>query len=408
MITLVNGCDQIGDVDNSGDVKVAVDNSNDNEYDFTINEQITWSNNKLGFSLLDKVDPDENNNILISPLSAFMAISLVYNGAEGNTKDEIAKVLGLNNMSVDDLNRANASLLELLDRDLEAVQLEIANSVWVNQDFNIKDAFVKNTTDFYQADITNIDVLDDGSVDKINNWVSKSTKNKIDEIIAAPLDRDLVALLINALYFNGKWTKKFDEQRTELAPFFAKDKKVEVPMMLLESELKYMENASFQAVKLPYGNSEISMNVFLPRENSSIDNFIENVTVDNWQDWNTTFKDKKGTIKLPRFQIEYEVNLNEPLKLLGIEDAFNSRKADFPHMIKENEQLWIDEVKQKTYMDVNEEGTEAAAVTSIAVVKESAIIEDTFYMEVNRPFFITITDDETDTILFMGIIENPV
>src|SRR5690606_37500858 len=180
------------------------DNSNDNKYDFTINEQITWSNNKLGFSLLDKVDPDENNNILISPLSAFMAISLVYNGAEGNTKDEIAKVLGLNNMSVDDLNRANASLLELLDRDLEAVQLEIANSVWVNQDFNIKDAFVKNTTDFYQADITNIDVLDDGSVDKINNWVSKSTKNKIDEIIAAPLDRDLVALLINALYFNGK------------------------------------------------------------------------------------------------------------------------------------------------------------------------------------------------------------
>ncbi|MEI3614056.1 serpin family protein [Pseudogracilibacillus sp. SO30301A] len=399
VITLVAGCGSLTNVDNSSEGK-DVDNSN-------TYETLIWSNNELGFSLLDKVTPDDNNNIFISPTSALFAIGMVYNGAEGDTKDEIAKALGLNEISVDELNQDAASLLDSLDRDMEGVELSIANSIWLNQEFNLKEEFVNNTRDFYQAEISQIDVFDDASVDKINNWVSESTKDKIEEIVEAPLHPDLVTLLINALYFKGKWKHEFDVDRTEAVPFYTEEKEVEVPMMVLDEKLSYMENPSFQAVKLPYGKGEMSMNIFLPRENSSIDTIIKNFTVDNWNNCQTEFQAKNGIIKLPKFQVEFEVILNEPLKQLGMENAFDSKKADFRHIIKENEQLWVDEVKQKTYIDVNEEGTEAAAVTSIAVLRESSIVEDTFYMEVNRPFFIAITDDKTGAILFMGIITNP-
>ena len=390
VITLVAGCDSLTNVDNS------------NTY-----ESIIWSNNELGFSLIEEIKPNDQNNVFISPTSALIAILMAYNGAKGDTKDEIAEALGLNEISVDELNRDVASLLDSLERDSKGIELAIANSIWVNQEFTLKEEFVNKTKDFYKAEISQIDVLDDDSVDKINNWVSESTKDKIEQIVEAPLDPDLVALLINVLYFKGKWKHKFDVDRTETAAFYTDEKEIEVPMMVLDEKLAYMENSLFQAVKLPYGKDEMSMTIFLPRENSSIDAFIKNLTVDNWRKWSAEFQVKSGIIELPKFQIEYEVTLNESLILLGMEKAFDGKEADFRHMFKEKEQLWIDEVKQKTYIDVDEEGTEAAAVTAISVVRESSIVEDTFYMEVNRPFFITITDDHTDAILFMGFITNP-
>ncbi len=399
VITLVAGWASLTNVDNSGEAKGVY---NSNAY-----ESIIWSNNELGFSLIEEIKPNDQNNVFISPTSALIAILMAYNGAKGDTKDEIAEALGLNEISVDELNRDVASLLDSLERDSEGIELSIANSIWVNQEFTLQEEFVNKTKDFYKAEISQIDVLDDASVDKINNWVSESTKDKIEEIVEAPLDPDLVVLLINALYFKGKWKHKFDVDRTETAAFYTDEKEIKVPMMVLDEKLAYMENSSFQAVKLPYGKDEMSMTIFLPRENSSIDAFIKNLTVDNWRKWSAEFQAKSGIIELPKFQIEYEVTLNEPLIHLGMEKAFDGKEADFRHMFKEKEQLWIDEVKQKTYIDVDEEGTEAAAVTVISVVRESSIVEDTFYMEVNRPFFITITDDHTDAILFMGIITNP-
>ncbi|MCL6574388.1 MAG: serine protease, partial [Bacillus sp. (in: Bacteria)] len=163
---------------------------------------------------------------------------------------------------------------------------------------------------------------------------------------------------------------------------------------------------NFQAVSLPYGDGEMSMNVFLPKETSSLDDFKKTLTNDNWKKWSSEFHEKEGTIMLPKFQLEYEVLLNEPLKKLGMMTAF-AKGANFTKMIKEPDPLWISKVKQKTFIDVSEKGTEAAAVTSIEVVTESVNLDGPFHMEVNRPFFISITDDETGMVLFIGSISNP-
>ena len=159
-------------------------------------------------------------------------------------------------------------------------------------------------------------------------------------------------------------------------------------------------------VTLPYAGDAMSMNVFLPKEDSTLKEFEKMLTEDNWKKWNSAFHEKEGTILLPKFQLEYEVLLNETLKKLGMTTAFDER-ANFRKMINEDDPLWISKVKQKTFMDVNEEGTEAAAATSVEMKTEMAVMGGPFRMEVNRPFFIAITDNKTGTIVFMGSISNP-
>jgi len=390
-------------MDNS-DGKKVVDNSSDKKgYDKSMVEP----NNTLGFSLIDQVEPDENNNVFISPTSALLALFMAYNGAEGETKEEMAEALEVSGISVEHLNQASASLVDKLEKDSESIQLSIANSLWINEKFHFKEKYAQDATSFFQAELSEIDIKDNASVDKINEWVRQSTNDKIDEIVKAPLDRNMVALLINALYFKGKWKYKFDEANTEELPFKAIDSEKNIPFMVLEEELEYMENDKFQAVKLPYGNGEMSMNIFLPNGDFNLEYVMNELTTDNYEAWRTEFIETKGTVKLPKFKIEYETVLNQALKQLGMELAFDEKEANFSNMIKEDDPLWIHEVKQKTYIDVNEEGTEAAAVTSIEMRTESAVIEDTFYMEVNRPFFFTITEEETGVILFIGIIREP-
>lgn len=218
-----------------------------------------------------------------------------------------------------------------------------------------------------------------------------------------------MTMLINAIYFKGSWTYEFAEKQTAYKTFHLADGTTkEVPLMRLQEDLAYMENEDFQAVTLPYGDDEeMSMRVFLPRENTNIEDFQKMLTFENWKEWNLEFHKQKGIILLPKFQLEYETSLNEDLKKLGMTTAFNKEEANFSKMIEEDVPLWISQVKQKTFIDVNEEGTEAAAATSVQIVTESATMDRPFHMEVNRPFVIAITDNETDTILFMGVISNP-
>ena len=372
-------------------------------------KQIISPNNELGFKVFSGVEADENGNTFISPTSLFMALSMVYNGADGVTKEEIAKVLGATGITLEELNKANASLISILQKDSDKIQLNIANSIWLERKFHFQEDFAQNNEAYFQAEIEGIDVLDDLSVVKINSWVENATQQKIKDVVEAPLDPDLVAMLINAIYFKGDWMHAFNEKQTENADFYLADGTTKnIPLMTLNKELAYMENDAFQVVKLPYGDGEMSMQVFLPKENSSLAEFRKILTAENWSEWNSEFNIKEGTVLLPRFQLEYEVLLKETLKGLGMETAFR-KGADFSKMIEETDPLWISKVLQKTFLEVNEIGTEAAAATVIEVVTESAAVDvdPPFYMEVNRPFFITIIDEETDAILFMGAIENP-
>jgi serine protease inhibitor len=310
-------------------------------------------------------------------------------------------------MDVAELNKANASLISILDRNSKNIQLNIANSIWLNKKFHFQTDFARNNRDYFQAKIQEIDINDGQSPKMINNWVKKSTKDKIEKIVDSPLDANLVPILINAIYFKGDWKDEFDKQQTEERTFYLADGTTKaVPLMTLTKKLAYMENENFQTVSLPYGDGKISMKVFLPKENTNLVAFEKMLTNDNWKKWSSEFHEKEGTIMLPKFQLEYEVLLNEPLKRLGLTTAFD-KGANFTKMIKENDPIWISKVKQKTFIDVNEEGTEAAGATSVEMKTESAIMDKPFHMEVNRPFFIVITDDDTGMILFMGAITNP-
>ena len=381
--------------------------SNDVKFGKGDYKKITTANNELGFELLSVAEEDDNNNVFISPASLFMALSMVYNGTDGKTKEEIAKTLHIEGMEADELNQANASWLTKLMKENDQIQLNIANSVWLNEVLHFQDDFAKNNSDYFNAQIQEIDIADSDSVKRINDWVKKSTDQKIDGIVKAPLDPDLVTLLINAIYFKGDWTHEFNKDLTNDQAFHLLDGSTkDVPLMSLNEKLAYMENEHFQAVELPYGEGEMSMKVFLPKEDSSLEEFKKLLTNENWVNWSKEFNARQGNVLLPKFRLEYETQLNDALKKLGMGSAF-SDSADFSKMIKEDHPLKISKVKQKTFIEVNEVGTEAAAVTSVEVVTESASVDDSFFMEVNRPFFFTITDDETDTILFMGSISNP-
>ena len=371
-------------------------------------KKISSSNNQLGFELLSDVEANADGNIFISPTSLFMALSMIYNGADGVTKEEMAQVLHVDGMNANDLNKANASLISMLYHDSKQIQLNIANSIWLNKNFHFQTDFAQNTRDYFNANIQEIDPSDSKSPKMINDWVKKSTNHKIKEIIDSPLDPDLVTILINAIYFKGSWKDEFDKKQTEKRTFHLEEGATkEVSLMKLNKKFLYLENELFQAISLPYSNGDMSMKVFLPKENLSLEEFKNSLTTENSQEWISQFHKEEGTILLPKFQMEYEVVLNETLKKLGMITAFE-KEANFTKVIEENDPLRISLVKQKTFIDVNEEGTEAAAVTSIQMEKTSAPIDSPFYMEVNRPFFFTISDDSTNTILFMGAIVNPV
>lgn len=404
-ILMIAGCGTAEPNVNSGSLKI----SKDVEYGEADYQKIIEPSNELGWKLLPAVEPNEEGNRFISSPSLFMALSMVYNGVDGVTEDEISNVLEVPGMAAGELNQANASLMNQLANDSEAIQLSIGSSIWLNESYQFQEEFEKNNENYFNAKIEEIDVTDDESVDRINGWVEDSTNGKIKEMMEAPLDPRLVTVLLNTIYFKGDWQYPFEEEETSEQDFNLADGSLKkMPLMTLYEELPYLETDDFQAVSLPYGEGEMAMKVFLPKEGTSLSDFEKSLTNENWDKWNETLQDMEGTLQLPKFQLEYEVELNDALKGLGMASAFDRFTAEFPQMVKkENEELFISKVKQKTFLDVNEKGTEAAAATSIEIVEESASSEKTFEMKINRPFFITIEDVESGLILFMGAIEEP-
>lgn len=374
----------------------------------TVDESFIQSHNTFGFNLLQNIAENEDDNIFLSPSSILVALSMLYNGADGMTQDEIAETLQLDGIDVATLNEANSALLSILDRETEDITLKLANSLWINDDFEFQEQFAKHMDEYYDATIEAIDIYDPNSPKLINDWVSDATNKKIDEIVES-IPSSLVAYIINAIYLDAGWTIPFDETLTEDKPFYlANGDVVNVPLMMLRDNFNYLENDDFQAIQLTYGDdSEMNMTVILPTEDSSADEFVQSMSKDDWNKWQTQFNEQEGTILLPKFTLEYDITLNDTLIALGMPSAFNEQ-ADLTKLVKDSNDLYVSEVKHKSFIDVNEEGTEAAAATSIAIMEMSATDQDEpFYMEVNRPFIISITDNETEANLFIGVIKDP-
>lgn len=370
-----------------------------------IDSRLLNANTEFAFKLFSQIITEEKDkNVFISPNSVAIALSLLYNGAGDETKQQMAEVLELQDMTLEEINQSYSNLQANLENNQE-VELSISNSIWIRKGFPVEAKFLENNQEYYQAKISELDFNKPEALTTINNWVNEETKGKIDTILDS-ISPENVLFLINAIYFKGSWSTEFDPKLTQQQPFYLEDGKIiNHPLMSQTGEKSYYENDEFQAIQLPYGEDQsLSMYIFLPKEKSNLNNFVKNLTAENWQSWQNNFSKKEGFISLPKFKLEYEIKLNDTLQALGMTSIF-SNDANFKNMT--SKKVNVDEVKHKTFVEVNEEGTEAAAVTSIGIRVTSIDLNEPFKMIVNRPFFYAITDNKTGTILFMGKMLDP-
>jgi serine protease inhibitor len=375
--------------------------------DTKVNPKLIAANTRFGFKLFSEIVKSEpGKNVFVSPSSVAIALAMTYNGAGGTTQQAMAKALDLQGMTLTDLNQANADLKGLLETPEAKVQLAIANSLWARQGVDFKSQFLERNRKFYAAKITDLDFRDPKAPTAINNWVKEQTQGKISQIVDDLSPND-VLFLVNAIYFKGAWTREFDPKATQPKPFYLLNGQSKShPMMAQSGEYRYSETDAFQAVALPYGEQRrMSLYLFLPKPNSTLATFQKTLTADNWQTWMGGFRRRSGSIQVPRFKLEYGVELRKVLSTLGMGVAFNPNQANFTGL--SSVATYISDVKHKTFVEVNEEGTEAAATTSVGIRTTSVPVDPPFNLVIDRPFFCAIRDNQTGTVLFMGTIVEP-
>ncbi len=365
------------------------------------------ANTRFAFTFFNTLQEQTGQqNMFISPISLAYALAMTYNGAVGDTQQAMAQVLNIQDMDLDEVNQSFADLMQTLETADPEVQLAIANSLWAREDVAFEEDFLQRNRQFYAAEVERLDFNDPSAVETINAWVKEQTNDKIPSIVN-DLDPLTIMVLINAIYFKGTWSEEFDPEKTSDRAFNLPDGSTkQVPMMEQDKKFPYYEGEGFQAISLPYGEERLHMSIFLPEEKSSLAAFYQQLNAQNWATWMQKLRKREGVIGLPRFKLEDEHDLQQTLSDMGMGVAFACGQADFSRLYAE-EDVCITKVKQKTFIEVNEEGTEAAAATSVEVGLTSALPEEPFSMIVDRPFFFAIHDTQTGAILFMGSIVEP-
>jgi serpin B len=374
---------------------------------YPVSDNHVDATNGFGFRLLEELlAAGEGENVFISPLSVSLALSMTLNGAEGETEQAMMDALGLADMTQEEINEAAAGLRQAL-AEVDAVELAIANSIWAREGVDFHEAFLQVNRDYYRARVEALP-FDDEAVEIMNEWVAENTNGKIDEIIEAPIDPAAIMFLLNAVYFKGDWQVPFDEEHTRDEPFYlAAGPTVEVPLMYhREESFPYYDGEGYQAISLPYGEQgSMSMVILLPDEETSLNEFLQGLDA-TWHQATEGMTPQAGVVALPRFKVEYEANLNDPLKAMGMAIAFDKDNADFSGMRPIPPNVYIGNVQHKTYVEVNEKGTEAAAATSVEIEVESALMI-AYEFIADHPFFYAIRDNESGAILFAGVMMNP-
>jgi serpin B len=375
----------------------------------SVDGRLVEGNTSFGLKLFKAIlEASPGENIFISPASVSLALAMTKNGAAGETRAAMAQALQLEAMSLDEANAAFADLRSILLNPDPKVELSIANSLWARQGVAFHEDFLERNRKYFGAQVTELDFDHPDATKTINAWVKEQTKGKIEKIVEPPIHPLTVLFLINAIYFKGAWSEAFNPELTRELPFTLADGGSRShPMMFKGGEFRYLDGEGFQAVALPYGENErISMYIFLPDRDSSLKEFYHNLTPENWAQWRASFRTVEGEVGLPRFKFSYEASLNDYLKALGMGVAFDMAAADFSGMRPIPPQLFIADVKHKTYVDVNEKGTEAAAVTSVEM-RVTSMPLDRLSMIADRPFCFAIVDDQTGSLLFIGALTDP-
>lgn len=344
-----------------------------------------------------------DSSVFLSPLSASVALGMTMNGAAGATFDAMRATLGLAAASQDEINRGYQSLTALL-RGLDArTDIRLASAVWYRAGIPFDPTFLATTRTFFDAEVQGLDFRDaTASLRAINGWVDQRTAGRITRIVEQ-IDPNEVMFLVNAIYFKGVWRTAFDPAETRDATFRPRGGGTQaMRLMHRQGTMRYLETPQFQMVDLPYGNGAFTMTVLLPAAGSDVDALVGSLSSSTWASWTMQLREQTVDLSLPKFRLEYSRVLNDDLKALGMGIVFSSPPADFSRMSPLGRDLYITYVKQKTYVDVSEEGTEAAGVTVGGVGITAAPAVPT--MTVDRPFVFVIRERFSNTILFIGRI----
>ncbi len=336
---------------------------------------------------------------------------MAYNGADGTTEEAMRAALKYGGLLQQDINNSFRHITDMLTGLDSRIEILIGNSIWLREKFNafVSENFLDINRTYFDAEVTLLDFTDPQSVSTINNWVNSKTNGKIPKIIEN-INDEIVMFLISAIYFKGDWTNQFKSENTVDGDFFLIDGTNKLTKMMSQKfTFEYMKGNNFQVVNLPYGEQAFSMTIILPNENENINNFISQLDNNQLQQWIDGIQESNVALSMPKFKLEYDKTLNDVLKILGMEIAFIHNQADFSNIISREdlfgENLFIDEVLHSTFINVNEEGTEAAAATSVGIGLTSA--PNFVELRINRPYIFLIRGKSSNTILFIGKIIDP-
>jgi len=358
----------------------------------------------FAFDLTRKIDATEpaEDNIFVSPLSLHIALGMLMNGAEGETREGIIQALRSDGLSTDELNKAYNTLLKELPEADNKVKLAIANSMWYRNGFAVKSSFKDVLSDVFAAQIYG-ESFDGSTVRKINQWASEKTQGKVDQVIDQ-IDGGLVMFLMNALYFKGDWAIPFDKNKTRDHDFkLASGGSRKVPMMFLEEKLQGYSDNDMDVVILPYSSGQFNLTLFVPKEGKDVHTLIQELDSKKWETIQNGNFNVKTYLGLPKFTLKYDINLNEVLSDMGMAKVFTDQ-AELGGIADAS--LLVSFVKQNTFLGIDEVGTEAAAVTTIGV-ELTSVNQPQRTVIADRPFFFTISENTSNTILFTGRIMNP-
>lgn len=399
LLPVLGACESLSDLGPAGgDEPVPVD-----ELPRELSEEeveVVRGSADFGLQLLERLAeraPEETH--FVSPFSASMALGMTLMGAGGTTFNAMASTLGLSGLSEEEIGQAYRALLELLEELDPAVSLQVANAVWHGAEFTADPDFRARVEEEFGGTVEGLDFSDEEeAARRINDWVADATEGRIEELVTLPLPPGLVAYLTNAVHFQAGWTEPFDPEETREAPFHLPDgSTVPVRLMARTGEMPVAVEPSYKAVELPYGGGAFSMTVVVPREGEELRDVLSDLAGGGWSHLVDSLEEGRARVYLPRFQVEWDGVLNEALEDLGMGEAFTPA-ADFGRMLQ-GANPWIDEVKQKTFLRVDEEGTEAAGATSVAMIQSMPPT-----VRADRPFLLALRERHSGTLLFAGVV----
>lgn len=385
-------------------------------------QSVVNSNNEFAFDLYKKFNENNKDNIFFSPYSISVALTMTFEGAKGKTADEMYEVLNLfpkcvcktepcDNCDQPEKRRPNtASIINEINKSDKGYQLSTANALWAQKDYKFLNEYFSIIEKYYGGKVTNLDFAGESEKSRktINSWVENQTNNKIKDLIPPGAINDMTRLVLtNAIYFKGTWILQFDKSKTKESDFkVTPEQTIKVPMMTLTGEkarFNYAETDDLQILEMPYKGEELSMLVLLPKE-QAIEKVEQSLSAEKLNEWRNMLKERKIDIFLPKFKFETKYFMNDALQEMGITSAFDSTKADFSGMTGTKD-LYITNVIHQGFVEVNEEGTEAAAATAVIVGTTSIEIRNEF--KADHPFIFIIQQKDTGNILFIGKVSDP-